>query len=172
MDYVNKAIAKIADRYNLPKPLDRKLGDFARDLQSFVSKENIPISKVFREISEELAGQIVVPIAKKDMFNDVPLPPGLTKEHIRNAMDYTTSMIANINHDMSTGIGSPLASFIQVNNFSGIVSNVLTDGMDKYSTYKHNHDQRYPDLKNASGVGLEMKAANKAGKGGECIGSA
>lgn len=105
--------------------------------------------------------------AKPKMFRNVPMPDGLTNGHLAEAMDYTTALIGAINRDMREGVGQPLINFIQANNFSGIVSNILTDALNRFSPYKHNHDQRYPDLKNADGVGLEMKAANKAGKGGE-----
>lgn len=114
---------------------------------------------------------LVVPedmnLAKPEMFRNVPLPSGLTNDHINKAMDYTVSLIASINRDMRDGVGYPLIHYIQANNFSGIVSNILTDGLDKFSPFKHNHDQRYPDLKTINGIGLEMKAANHAGKGGE-----
>lgn len=83
-------------------------------------------------------------------------------------MDQTQLMIARINRSLRLGTGSPLINFIQANSFSGIVSNILTDSLDQISPYRHNHDQRFPDLKNSSnGVGLEMKASNKPGKGGE-----
>jgi len=44
--------------------------------------------------------------------------------------------------------------------------------MDKCSPYKHNHDQRYPDLiykagNNGKGEGLEVKLTLNIGKGGE-----
>ena len=104
---------------------------------------------------------------KPQMLRRVPMPDGLTNDHLTEAMNYTMALIAAINRDMREGVGQPLAKFIQANNFSGIVSNMLTDALNRFSPYKHNHDQRYPDLKNAQGIGLEMKAANKAGKGGE-----
>jgi len=69
-------------------------------------------------------------------------------------------------------IERPLRDFIQGNNFSGLVSNIFSDAMDANSPYKHNHDQRYPDLinkaaDNGNGVGLEVKATINVGKGGE-----
>lgn len=120
-----------------------------------------------RELRRSLAEPESIQLANPQMFRRVPLPQGLTTDHLCQAMDYTVSLIAAINRDMREGIGQPLLSFIQANNFSGIVSNVLTNGLDKFSPFKHNHDQRYPDLKNTNGIGLEMKAANHAGKGGE-----
>jgi hypothetical protein len=91
-----------------------------------------------------------VPQVHERFFRDVPLPPGLTNEHLWEAMDQTQLMIARINRSLRLGTGSPLISFIQANSFSGIVSNILTDSLDQTSPYKHNHDQRFPDLKNPS----------------------
>ncbi|MDY7079429.1 MAG: hypothetical protein SXV54_21160 [Chloroflexota bacterium] len=101
-------------------------------------------------------------------FRAVPLPSGLSIQHLRQAMTRTQQMIARINRNLCDSTGFPLIHFIQANSFSGIVSNMLTDALDRTSPYRHNHDQRFPDLKNPSnGIGLEMKAANKPGKGGE-----
>ncbi len=68
--------------------------------------------------------------------------------------------------------GRSLPSYIQANNFSGIVSNILSDSFDKLTPYKHNHHQRYPDLicqeKNGAIIdGLEVKSTIQIGKGGE-----
>lgn len=101
-------------------------------------------------------------------FRDVPLPQGLTQNHLYQAMSKTEQMLSRINFHLQNSTDFPLINFIQANNFSGIVSNMLTDALDQISPYKHNHDQRFPDLKNPdNGIGLEMKAANKPGKGGE-----
>lgn len=130
-------------------------------------KCGISPSDALRDLRIALSEGDEASAVKPNMFRDVPMPNGLTNEHLAEAMDYTTALIAAINRDMREGVGQPLINFIQANNFSGIVSNILTDALNRFSPYKHNHDQRYPDLKNAEGVGLEMKAANKAGKGGE-----
>ena len=109
-----------------------------------------------------------IPQVQERFFRQVPLPSGLTIEHLREAMSQTQRMIARINKSLRFGTDLPLIHFIQANSFSGIVSNILTDSLDQVSPYKHNHDQRFPDLRNPSnGVGLEMKASNKPGKGGE-----
>ena len=111
---------------------------------------------------------VPLPQIQVQFFRDVPLPLGLTSQHLQQAMDQTQQMIAQINHNLRNTAGHPLKNFIQANSFSGIVSNILTDALHSSSPYKHNHEQRFPDLKNpSSGVGLEMKAANKPGKGGE-----
>jgi hypothetical protein len=109
-----------------------------------------------------------MPQIQEQYFRDVPLPSGLTNKHLKLGMLQTQEMIACINRNLRDATGFPLIHSIQANSFSGVVSNLLTDALDHVSPYKHNHDQRYPDLKNPSnGVGLEMKAANKPGKGGE-----
>ncbi len=108
------------------------------------------------------------PQVQKQFFREVPLPPGLNKEHLRMAMEQAQRMITRINRSLRFGTGLPLIRFIQANSFSGIVSNILTDSLDQVSPYKHNHERHFPDLKNLSyDVGLEIKASNKAGKGGE-----
>jgi transcriptional regulator with XRE-family HTH domain len=102
----------------------------------------------------------------------VPLPDGLSIAHIEAAANLTQSIIHRINHNMTIEVGQTLQSLIQGNNFSGLVSNILSNAMDTCSPYKHNHDQKYPDLiygngNNGSGLGLEVKTTINIGKGGE-----
>ncbi|MCD4824336.1 MAG: hypothetical protein K8S55_06995 [Phycisphaerae bacterium] len=164
---LQKAIASLVERHGIEVDNIRSLIDGCHAFISPFVQRGLASADILRELGDELEDEFQPPIVKLDMFNDVPLPTGLKIGHLEKAMNYTASMIASINRDMCRGIGSPLIQFIQANNFSGIISNILTSGLDKYSPYKHNHDQRFPDLKNAGGMGLEMKAANKAGKGGE-----
>jgi transcriptional regulator with XRE-family HTH domain len=103
---------------------------------------------------------------------NVPLPEDLTLLHLEAALNQTQSILGLINRNMLLEVGRPLRDFIQGNNFSGLVSNIFSDAMDANSPYKHNHDQRYPDLinkaaNNGYGVGLEVKATINVGKGGE-----
>lgn len=103
---------------------------------------------------------------------NVPLPEGLTLLHLEAALNQTQSILGLISRNMLLEVGRPLRDFIQGNNFSGLVSNIFSDAMDVNSPYKHNHDQRYPDLINKAansgyGVGLEIKATINIGKGGE-----
>ncbi len=60
----------------------------------------------------------------------------------------------------------PLTKLVQANNLGGIISNVFTAQLDRVSPYKRKSDQAHPDLENL-GIGLEIKSANRAGKGGE-----
>ena len=103
---------------------------------------------------------------------DAPLPEELTLAQLEAALNQTQAIFNLINRNMLLEIERPLRDFIQGNNFSGLVSNIFSDAMDANSPYKHNHDQRYPDLinkaaDNGNGVGLEVKATINVGKGGE-----
>ena len=62
----------------------------------------------------------------------------------------------------------PMTDYVQMNNFSGIVSNVFTNSLDSVSSYKNYSLNSHPDLMdNSTNTGIEIKAANKPGKGGE-----
>lgn len=103
---------------------------------------------------------------------EVPLPPGLTHDHVAAALNHTMGVIHKINRNMQLEVGLPLQGLIQGNNFSGLVSNVLSNSMDACTPYKHNHHQRYPDLvvRDEAGEivhGLEIKTTIQVGKGGE-----
>lgn len=113
-----------------------------------------------------------VPTADPQFFREVPMPEGLTVDHLRDALNLTQLIIHRINRNMAREAGTSLQALIQANNFSGLVSNVFANAMDECSPYKHNHDQRYPDLINQNangglGEGLEVKMTIKPGKGGE-----
>ncbi len=104
--------------------------------------------------------------------NQVPLPEGLKIHHVREAANLTQSIIHRMNRNMIDEVGVPLQQLIQGNNFSGLVSNIFSNCMDKCSPYKHNHDQKYPDLihkkgNKGKGIGLEVKLTVNIGKGGE-----
>jgi len=100
------------------------------------------------------------------------LPPCLSIEHIESALNDTHRVVRLINTTLKRVSGRPLSAYIQGNNFSGIVSNILCDSFSRLTPYKHNHDQRYPDLvckseKNQLIAGLEVKSTVRPGKGGE-----
>jgi DNA-binding XRE family transcriptional regulator len=103
----------------------------------------------------------------------VPMPPGMKPAHLEAAMNATQSIVARINANWLTSGAKPLPDYIQGNNFSGLVSNVLCDALHDLSPYKHNSDQAYPDLINPSAreggkpAGLEVKSTIQIGKGGE-----
>lgn len=102
----------------------------------------------------------------------VPLPDKLAISHIEAAANLTQSIIHRMNRNMTLEVGKPLQQLIQGNNFSGLVSNIFSNSMDQCSPYKHNHDQRYPDLickkaNGGKGEGLEVKTTINVGKGGE-----
>ena len=100
----------------------------------------------------------------RDYLRTVPLPEDLTNENIFQALLKTEAFFKNIRK--MAGIN--LASVIQANNFSGIVSNIYTKMLSDVSVYHLFDDQRYPDLMHFDKkIGLEVKASNKPMKGGE-----
>ena len=106
------------------------------------------------------------------LHSKVPLPPSLTVEHIRLALEETHRVIHLLNTTLLDEMETTLSSLIQGNNYSGIVSNLLTKSFSELTPYKSNSDQRYPDLicrdENGKEIGgLEIKSTIKPGKGGE-----
>jgi transcriptional regulator with XRE-family HTH domain len=103
----------------------------------------------------------------------VPLPPGMTVAHLEAAMNAAQGLVARINANLLSGGARPLGAYIQGNNFSGIVSNILCDALHDHSPYRHNSHQAYPDLINPKAkiggkpAGLEIKSTIQIGKGGE-----
>lgn len=114
-----------------------------------------------------------IPIVKPSNFiSAAPLPPELLPAHIESVLNETHMVIRLINATLRRVSGRPLSAYIQGNNFSGIVSNILCDSFSRLTPYKHNHDQRYPDLvckskDNRVMGGLEVKSTVRPGKGGE-----
>jgi len=113
-------------------------------------------------------------MTKKNCFRpQTPLPPGMKLAHLESAMNATQSIVARINANLLASGAKPLPDYIQGNNFSGLVSNILCDALHDHSPYKHNSHQAYPDLINSSAregrktAGLEIKSTIQIGKGGE-----
>ncbi len=103
-------------------------------------------------------------------LNSGALPPTLTVDHLVAALNETHKVIRLINETLKKVSNRPLSAYIQRNNFSGIVSNILCDSFSRFTPYHHNHDQRYPDLickEIQPETGLEVKCTMRANKGGE-----
>jgi transcriptional regulator with XRE-family HTH domain len=104
---------------------------------------------------------------------NVPLPTSLTGADVVRVLDDTQRVIHRLNRNLVVEGSRPLQGLIQGNNFSGLVSNILTNSFDALTSYRHNSAQRYPDLlyhpprRNLSAVGLEVKTTVNVGKGGE-----
>lgn len=132
----------------------------------------IPLNNLVASAFKAASGHTAPLLDEKYFRPQVPLPEGLTINHVRDAANLTQSIIHRMNHNMTEEVGMPLQNLIQGNNFSGLVSNIFSNCMDKCSPYKHNHDQKYPDLiykagNKGEGVGLEVKLTVNVGKGGE-----
>lgn len=110
-------------------------------------------------------------VHRRFFIKDAPLPRGLTAQHLEKALNETQSVIRMINATLMQVTSRPLSAYIQRNNFSGIVSNILCDSFSRFTPFKHNHHQKYPDLIHVTSgrqnVGLEVKSTIRPGKGGE-----
>jgi len=127
---------------------------------------------VSRAFTEESMAPI--PTVNTAFFRrQVPLPPMLKFSQIEKAMNAALRVLAVINSNLMATGAKPLYDYIQGNNFSGLVSNILCDALNDHSPYKHNSHQAYPDLVNPAGeeagkpIGLEIKTTIQIGKGGE-----
>ena len=98
--------------------------------------------------------------------HNVPLPTGLTHEQLIVALNRALAVLDQFGF-------SPEAGDIQANIYSGAVSNIVTKALAEASDFVQNKDTAHPDLYNPllhgadSDWGLELKATNRAGKGGE-----
>ncbi len=96
----------------------------------------------------------------------VPLPQGLTHDQLLVALNRSLALLDQI------GL-NPEAGDIQANIYSGAVSNIVTKAIAETSNFTQNKDTAHPDLFDPSlprtdpNWGLEMKATNQIGKGGE-----
>jgi transcriptional regulator with XRE-family HTH domain len=96
----------------------------------------------------------------------VPLPKGLTHEQLAVALNRALALLDQI------GL-NPEMGDIQANIYSGAVSNIVTKAIAEASDFVQNKDTTHPDLynpvlpKSDPDWGLEMKATNQVGKGGE-----
>jgi transcriptional regulator with XRE-family HTH domain len=112
------------------------------------------------------------PKINPDYIRDqVPLPGNLSTSDVTNVLNETQRIIAYINENLSRSGARILQSYIQGNNFSGLVSNILCDSFNELTNFKHNSHQAYPDLiyssRANSQIGLEIKTTINVGKGGE-----
>jgi transcriptional regulator with XRE-family HTH domain len=114
-----------------------------------------------------------VEINRDNFRPQVPLPVGMKIDHLVAAIGATQGIVSSINANLTASGGKPLVDYIQGNNFSGLVSNMLCDALHDHSPYKHNSHQAYPDLINPNAkiggkpAGLEVKSTIQVGKGGE-----
>lgn len=141
-------------------------------LDSLTTVLKVPLRNLIAMADDNATGTRP-PLVNPAFFRrNVPLPDELTFEHLEVTLNHTQEVIHRINRNMQRESSCTLQSLIQGNNFSGLVSNILSNSFDSCSPYKHNHDQRYPDLINpyanrGEGEGLEIKTTIKIGKGGE-----
>ncbi len=101
-----------------------------------------------------------------------PLPSLMMLGGLEAALNETQRIVCQINTNLIASGTRILQSYIQGNNFSGLVSNILCDSLANCTRFKHNSHQAYPDLigkdpKTKKDLGLEVKSTINIGKGGE-----
>lgn len=141
-------------------------------LQQISSALSLPLRVLVSIAYDNAAGNRPPTVEPKFLRRQVPLPDGLLYEHLEATLNATQSVVHRLNRNLLAEGSKTLQDLIQHNNFSGLVSNLLSDSFDAHSLYKHNHDQKYPDLicpgaNRGKGAGLEIKTTLKIGKGGE-----
>jgi hypothetical protein len=98
-------------------------------------------------------------MALKGFFHEATLPEGLTIEQLEEAMKTVTDVFDVINDGLIKRGMPPLSRLIRVNQYSGMVSDLITRALDKLSDFKRTRNTEYPDLKNPrTNVGIEIKA--------------
>lgn len=109
------------------------------------------------------------PVVTPSFFRpQVPLPSSLSVEHLREALNEAQRVVFLVNSSLGSLGARPLSSFVQGNNFSGLVSNLLCDALSQHSPFKHNSHSAYPDLVTKDAAdGLEVKTTIQIGKGAE-----
>ncbi len=122
------------------------------------------------EEAEEMSSGVIrkpIPIVNPKHINrNIPLPQGLTHDQLEKALNKTLVILNQIGLD-------PTKGDIQMNIYSGAVSNVVTKAIAETSDLVQNKDTSHPDLYNPNldhndpDWGLEMKATYRIGKGGE-----
>ncbi|MBS1070081.1 helix-turn-helix domain-containing protein [Gluconobacter cerinus] len=133
---------------------------------------NVPMRNLIATAYDNAEGYFPPQIERNYFRSGVPLPSGLNINHLEQTLNLTQLVIHRINRNMVVEGGKTLQNLIQGNNFSGMVSNILSNSFDQCSPYKHNHHQRYPDLVSSRSNnpiidGLEVKTTMNIGKGGE-----
>ena len=165
---------RTAISYQFLSGLENGRENFSIDvLESLAKALGVPLPRLIGE-AYQTRQAVVTPRANSKCFRSgVPLPPGMKVEHLEAAINATQDLVARINANLLASGAKPLPRYIQGNNFSGLVSNVLCDALHEHSPYKRNSDQAYPDLINPNAkvggkpVGLEIKSTIQIGKGGE-----
>jgi len=93
------------------------------------------------------------------VFYDVPMPEGLTIDHLEKAMKTAIEIFNAINEGLTEYGMPPLSELIRRNQYSGMVSDLITRALDRFSEFKKTKNTEFPDLKNPkTGAGIEIKA--------------
>lgn len=170
----DRLAGKVNLTYQYLSGLENGRENFSIDVvESLANALKCPLPQLVARAFTNASGAAPAMVNPAHFRPNVPLPPGLAIAHLETALNATQGIVATINANLSRSGAKPLTAYIQGNNFSGLVSNVLCDALHDHSPYKHNSGQVYPDLINpkikqrGKPVGLEVKSTIQIGKGGE-----
>lgn len=160
--------------YQYLSSLENGRENFSIDVLDALGKAiGMPIQQLVAGAFAEIQVAPILTVNRDYFRPKVPLPPGLKISHLEAAMNESQGILGVINSNLRAHGGRPLFDYIQGNNFSGLISNILCDAINEHSPYKHNSHQAYPDLinvkvlENGKPAGLEIKSTIQIGKGGE-----
>lgn len=139
-------------------------------IDDLASESGMGIASVLGMLHDKAAARVSPVPTNLEFFRSVPVPTGLTIENLKASLDYTQDVMAMLNYEVLEKVGEPLCKIIQGNNFSGLVSNVLSSALEHQTPYVRNSDQQHPDNINRGvepRIGLEVKVSSNAFKGGE-----
>jgi transcriptional regulator with XRE-family HTH domain len=110
-------------------------------------------------------------LSENNLIPNATYPADLDGMQLMLVLNEAQKIVRLISSTLQRHTNRPLSQYIQANNFSGIVSNILCDSFSRFTAYKHNHHQKYPDLIHTDSrgqtCGLEIKTTINKGKGGE-----
>lgn len=163
------------------RPIDALFSELANELEQAITQHPLQLdaidqlaaasgltqAAILQRLHAKSAMRVMPQPTGQDYYRNVPLPEGLTVSALKEALDYTQELMAVLNFEIRELTGLPLSKLIQRNNYSGVVSNLLTVAMDARTVYKRNSDLEHPDLKADFGEGIEIKATVDPAKGGE-----
>ncbi len=118
------------------------------------------------EIASGVAKRVIPTIDPMYLNRNIALPKGLTHNQLEQALNRALVTLDQIGLDPTNGD-------IQMNIYSGAVSNIVTKAIAETSDFIQNKDTDHPDLydphlsQDDPDWGLEMKATQRIGKGAE-----
>src|SRR5689334_16696233 len=83
------------------------------EIQRVADESGQTLGAVLKQLHAKASAPISPTPTRQDCYRpQVPLPPGLTVDKLKLALDYTQELVAMINYEIAENTGKPLTSFI------------------------------------------------------------